>query len=207
MQAGRRCRDASQAPLCGYSLPGSIPDLAHRVCVFRRTLGRRRLVDACMMARPTSCGAAESRSGLARNYARETNSNPVLFSSPWISTEGLPPLYSSSTAAAGLLSASHRYMRRSDRRSPVGGRHSPPFFVFHLFPMTGRGANASALFQPRQQSLHDCGERLQSNIIHSTPSKSGQWRCPLRPRVWTRRFRKCPKTQAITFGGFREKTT
>ncbi len=206
-RASRRCRDASQAPLCGYSFPRSIPDLARRVCVVCRTLGCRRLVGACMMARSTSCGAAESRPGLARNYARETNPNPVMLSSPWGITEGLPPLYSTSAAAAGLPSASHRYMmRRSDRRSPVGRSDvlpGAPRPFFDSLLLTCRQRECWRSFQPVEQSLHDFAQRLQSNIIHSTPSTSGQWRCPLRPRVWTRRFCKCPKRQPKGFGGFR----
>ncbi len=134
---------------------------------------------------------------------RVSRFNPVLLSTPWGITEGLPPLYSTSAAVAGLPSVPHRYMmQKSDRRSPVGRSHPRPFFPVYYLP-TCRRRECWRSFQPVEQSLHDFAQRNQSNIIHSTPSNQGNWRCPLRPRVWTRRFRKCPKNPTESFGGFR----
>ncbi len=164
-RASRRCCNASQAPFrtgyCGRAFSGSVPDMARYVRHIGPALGRPHLVADLNTARLVSVGAGLRASHAATQPAlvRASRFNPAIrFQPPGRIAEGGGfPVFAAGDLAHLPASdrqrhpslASHRYMmRRSDRRSPVGGRHSPPFFVYRMFPMTCRGANAPVFLEP-----------------------------------------------------------
>ncbi len=154
--------------------------MARHVCHVGLALGHPHLVADLNTARLVSVGAGlrASRAATQPLTSRLLQFEPAIcFQPPGRIADvagKAPSRVSPVLAAAGLAHlpasgrrrhpslASHRYMmRRSDRRFPVGGRHSPPFFVYRTFPLTCWGGNAPAFFEPVEHAGDGIAQALE----------------------------------------------